>query len=241
MKNELLAMRDNLKCALNMGGLREAAEWTVSELERLASLPVGVPDGWRLVPVEPTPEIIRAMMDNVRDVSGVLAGFTNAYRAMLAAAPTVKAEQVDDLDTDRVAVCGCRIANTPKLGGNTVILCATHEPPSLPAAGSAVEEVEVVAHFQIPTGGSYAGERFTRIGPVPECPAANRTYDPLMTVAQHERIVAALSAQQSAQHVSARQARSIKLLDMALENHGAWLKHDPFLIELRALLNGGEA
>lgn len=110
------------------------------------------------------------------------------------AAPTVKAEQVpDDQAYDRNAE---RLTDEALGTGSGINMAATSidelfdEPsPSLPAAGSAGEEAEVVAHFQVPTGGSYAGERFTRLDPVPETPAANRTYEPLMTVAQHERIV----------------------------------------------------
>lgn len=66
--------------------------------------------------------------------------------------------------------------------------------PSLPAAGSAVEEVEVVAYLG--DGGTLypskkSADKYLPVG---------RTAEPLMTVAQHNRIVAALSAQQSAQH-----------------------------------------
>lgn len=40
MKNELQRIRDNLKCALNMGGLKGSAEWAVEELDRLLSVQV---------------------------------------------------------------------------------------------------------------------------------------------------------------------------------------------------------
>lgn len=33
--NRLERIRDNLQIALNMGGLKEAAQWTVAELDRL--------------------------------------------------------------------------------------------------------------------------------------------------------------------------------------------------------------
>lgn len=49
----------------------------------------GVPEGWRLVPVEPTPAMLVAI-NWPNDPAG--------YRAMLTAAPTVKAERVQ---------CGC--------------------------------------------------------------------------------------------------------------------------------------
>lgn len=45
--------------------------------------PAGVPEGWRLVPVEPTPEMLGA---GLRHVDG-WASMPAAYRAMLAAAP----------------------------------------------------------------------------------------------------------------------------------------------------------
>lgn len=44
MKTELERIRDQLKCSLNMGGLKGSAEWAVGEIDRLlANLPVGVP------------------------------------------------------------------------------------------------------------------------------------------------------------------------------------------------------
>lgn len=48
-----------------------------------ASLPVGVPDGYALVPVEPTPEMLRAGVE-------VGVGAYPIYRAMLAAAPAAQ-------------------------------------------------------------------------------------------------------------------------------------------------------
>jgi hypothetical protein len=47
---------------------------------------VGVPDGWKMVPVEPTPEMLEA-------ASKCYGNDDDCYRDMLAAAPTVKAEQ----------------------------------------------------------------------------------------------------------------------------------------------------
>ena len=122
--------------------------------------------------------------------------------------------------------------------------------PSLPAAGSAVEEVEVVGlnwpeyHYQgmgcgledrgitdryeaMQYGWDCAIERCAEI--VPD--------EPLMTVAQHERIVAALSAQQAAPE---RVSVPVELLGRAM-----YAKDGRELAEanreLRALLNGGEA
>lgn len=65
--------------------------------------------------------------------------------------------------------------------------------PSLPAAGSAVEEVEVVGYrfFHVDHGYIFRRTHIYEGNPSLEAHS-------LMTVAQHERIVAALSAQQSA-------------------------------------------
>lgn len=38
-RNELQALRDNLACALNMGGVKDAAAWAVDELDRLLAAP----------------------------------------------------------------------------------------------------------------------------------------------------------------------------------------------------------
>ena len=50
--------------------------------EKNAGLPAAVPDGYVLVPVEPTPEMMQAAFD-----TKVAVGYGAAYRAMLAAAP----------------------------------------------------------------------------------------------------------------------------------------------------------
>jgi len=92
--------------------------------------------------------------------------------------------------------------------------------PSLPAAGLAVEEVEVVAWMWLDLNGDM---QFNN-------------KNPLMTVAQHERIVAAFSAQQSA-HVSV--PRELLERTICRLTHGH--EHDKAVRELRALLNGGEA
>ena len=47
-----------------------------------------VPEGWKLVPIEPTVEIVQAAQDYF--VSHDEWGFSGMYRAMLAAAPEVK-------------------------------------------------------------------------------------------------------------------------------------------------------
>lgn len=48
------------------------------------SAPVPVPEGWQLVPKEPTPEILSAGQDAGK---GVAWSYATCYRAMLAAAP----------------------------------------------------------------------------------------------------------------------------------------------------------
>lgn len=70
--------------------------------------------------------------------------------------------------------------------------------PSLPAAGSAVEEVEVVGYvkYDSPLPGH---TEFMKHEPWMD-DGLSEGWQPLMTVAQNKRIVAALSAQQSAQH-----------------------------------------
>lgn len=122
--------------------------------------------------------------------------------------------------------------------------------PSLPAAGSAEEEVEVVAW-------RYRHSEQEKWQAGVERKSLWET-EPLMTVAQHERIAAALSAQQSVRAsvprglldavkelFDAKQAKE----DFERENPGNSTKRwDACLYRieaaedaLRALLNGGEA
>ena len=98
--------------------------------------------------------------------------------------------------------------------------------PSLPAAGSAGEEVEVRGLQWLDTG-------HYRKNP-PQFGYNPHDWNPLMTVAQHERIVAALSAQQSA-HVSV--PREL-LADLVSQDHDTRVQAER---RLYALLNGGEA
>lgn len=48
-----------------------------------------VPEGWRLVPIEPTPAMITAMGNEI-DEGQIFSSCREAYDAMLSAAPTVK-------------------------------------------------------------------------------------------------------------------------------------------------------
>lgn len=128
--------------------------------------------------------------------------------------------------------------------------------PSLPAAGSAVEEAEVVAWMTTGVNPPLTRRSFTVSRADAQVQHRNwlphyeqlRT-DELMTVAQHERIVAALSAQQSV-HVSVPR----ELLER-VESHLDRTTFAPFgeplppdnterrelRDNIRALLNGGEA
>lgn len=100
------------------------------------------------------------------------------------AAPTVKAEQVQ-----------CATPTGNACPGDGVGACKAC--PSPPAAGSAVEEVEVAAFLME----SDLYEPYVSLSRDSRCDHV----EPLMTVAQHNRIVAALSAQQSApERVSVR-------------------------------------
>lgn len=77
---------DYLKIAEECGGAMRPSEATVmmanDDLARFAERVRGVPEGWKLVPVEPTPEMIDAI-DRVMWPGAS----EKAYRAMLAAAP----------------------------------------------------------------------------------------------------------------------------------------------------------
>lgn len=219
------------------------------------SLPVGVPDGYALVPVEPTQEMIAAVVKYDREVMhATWVGTWREYLAAAPAAPTVKAEQVPDdqaydrnaerltaealgtgsginmaatsIDelfdeqapslpaaglTDLTAVrCQCCATEYPHdsydagfiAGSGMCQVCDAAMPPKdLPAAGSAVEEVAVVAWVtpekdRVITALTVAAAREDGGAML----SSVRPYSvPCMTVAQHERIVAALSAQQSAQ------------------------------------------
>jgi hypothetical protein len=97
-----------------------------------ASLPVGVPDGYALVPVEPTVEMLRSCRGYGISDPRVM---ETAWKRMLEsapAAPTVKAEQVQ-----------CETFQDSGIVGHSDVCPECEETwkpaPSLPAAGSAVE------------------------------------------------------------------------------------------------------
>ncbi|MFV3387881.1 hypothetical protein ACNFCJ_21090, partial [Pseudomonas sp. NY15364] len=101
-----------------------------------ASLPVGVPDGYVLVPLIATPEMIEAAVQAIETKQAL-------WHAMLAAAPTVKAEPAQCTNEDSWNCKYCRKTETCEALADKRNFGTTA--PSLPAAGSAVEEVEAVA------------------------------------------------------------------------------------------------
>lgn len=182
--------------------------------QKARSLPVGVPS-------------IRDFADEVKqlckdfsdlqnrpymgDVTAAIDGLYEQFMqsdAMLAAAPTVKAEQE------------CRCTMRQRLAGDGCSVCnpeyaADHEAepaPSLPAAGSAVEEVEVVGYRW--KSSIHTAPDLTPYAPASTFAPGYDYVDPLMTVAQHERIVATLSAQQSAPE---RVSVPVERIQIALE------------------------
>lgn len=133
MKNELERIRDQLKCSLNMVGLKGSAEWAVGELDRLA----GMRDDYeamraRILFLE---NAIREWAEVIQfsDLSTAL-GHDEEMKSVLAA-PTVKAEQAQ-----------CEECGGNGAGGDHEDDCAA---PSLPAAGSAVDRVVATAPERI--------------------------------------------------------------------------------------------
>lgn len=174
-----------------------------------AAQSAGVPDGyrWHLVPKEDT-DAFNAACSAANDAYlggvGPCGVFIAGYRAMLAAAPTVKAEQVKcDTCHGQGEICvgqqtfGYMSMQPPEPIMEVCPECGGEEAPSLPAAGSAVEEVEVVGYRW--KSSIHTAPDLTPYAPASTFAPGYDYVDPLMTVAQHQRIVAALSAQQSAQ------------------------------------------
>lgn len=197
-------------------GCNSCSAFTPAPTWNRRSLPVGVPDGWKLVPVALTEK----MYAKCHLATRVTAQVWSDLLAAAPAAPTVKAEQVqagDEIDDeiDDESCPECEGACVDNLGipcrqcGGVGTFEAALSPessetwkreraaaPSLPADGLAVEEVVVVATLQQRENGR---KRVLVPGHFHDQDASWAfKVDPLMTVAQHERIVAALSAQQSA-------------------------------------------
>lgn len=77
-------------------------DWWIEPLYSRPQLPAGVPDGWQLVPIEPTPEMLRAGflsesegfdIETPADAPGLV------YRAMLAAAPQPDSQKSGEENT----------------------------------------------------------------------------------------------------------------------------------------------
>lgn len=112
------------------------------------------------------------------------------------AAPAVKAEQVQcDTCHGQGEICvgqqtfGYMSMQPPEPIMEVCPECGGEEAPSLPAAGAAGEEVEVVAFLMEPD----LYEPYVSLSRDSRCDHL----EPLMTVAQHERIVAALAHRQA--------------------------------------------
>lgn len=157
MKAELERIRDQLKCSLNMGGLKGAAEWAVGELDRLLA---GAQNDY---------DAVRARVLFLEDaISGwaeaiqfsdlsVEAGYGDEMKSALAAAPTVKTERVEDFEVFWNSELRDELRKSCARGWAELIWKAAtaaarfnfaHE-ASLSAAGSAVEEVASRDHDPI--------------------------------------------------------------------------------------------
>ncbi|MFV3090198.1 hypothetical protein ACNJYG_06850 [Pseudomonas sp. GW6] len=249
-----------------------------------AAQSAGVPDGWKLVPIKPTIEMVEAGFEEGMGMPdrSAHARVIEQYDAMLAAAPsapTVKAEQVQCADP-----CGLDHAQAFNAAPTEALR------PSLPAAGSA--DLTAVRCQCCATeyphdsydAGFIAGSGMCQVCdaamPPKDLPAAGSAdlpppdfaldggSQPCYYAETVQRIVAALSAQQSA-HVSVPmgvpEARvtgaweSARIGDfnagwnacrnsvLTLLNKAAYMELDTtkrsiaIQDEVRALLNGGEA
>lgn len=176
-----------------------------------ASLPVGVPDGYALVPVEPTQAMTEAGM--AVDVAMYETHYCETqaiYEAMLAAAPAAQAtaEQGDQSDNIKhLTHCdddGCeRCVNLMYFyqacdecgawGHNDSGPCLCTKTAEQSAPGE-VEEVEVVGYrfFHVDHGYIFRRTHIYEGNPSLEAHS-------LMTVAQHKRIVVAITFQSNEQ------------------------------------------
>lgn len=219
----------------------------------VASLPVGVPEGWKPVPIKPTIEMVEAGYEEgigMPDRSAH-ARVIEQYDAMLAAAPTVKnslsvaapsapaaepepvatavkAEQVDDRAeciADGLSV-GMSQEEAEEFADKIAI-------PSLPTA--VVEEVEVVAW-------TWQGtlDRLKQ-GNCPEGEAVWPSRSPgttvaLMTVAQHQRILSAVTAERDAMQQDLKNAFNDDLKMAALREQEGEIKQLRAGVEASRLL-----
>lgn len=148
MKTELERIRDQLKCSLNMGGLKGSAEWVVGEIDRLlVSLPVGVPDGCKLVPAEPSFETRQALYNSGFEAPDNILDY--AYRSVLGAVKIPVEEYRDDTrKPHELSAAGCRCVRFGE--GNP------HWPCELHAAKKEQADLVAVWRCRIAGGESYA-------------------------------------------------------------------------------------
>lgn len=76
-----ICQKDLSECREVMSALIEERDALQQQVNALAAEPVAAPEGWRLVPVEPTDEMLHASYREASVYS------PSAYRAMIAAAP----------------------------------------------------------------------------------------------------------------------------------------------------------
>ncbi|MGQ7956492.1 hypothetical protein ACUTAF_02015 [Pseudomonas sp. SP16.1] len=198
-----------ISCAMGWG------EYVWLKARARASLPVGVPDG---------------LIDELRNHAAARTGYTcellgRAADAFAAApaAPTVKAEQVE---------CNCPGGSKPDPASHAPNCPVRNGEPStaLPVAG--VEEVEVVGYF------TYCHDKKAWKQGKPKGPEFIHLFTPLMTVAQHNRIVAALSLQQAgAMSVPVELLRRVCWPVVSGSDRHT---HSEAVAELRALLSSSE-
>lgn len=80
--------------------------------------PVAVPDGWKLVPKEPTREMLDAAHTNFRRDVEIDPLLKTSYRAMLAAAPHPEVQQQDDINVvDLQPEQPAKLVNPVRIGG----------------------------------------------------------------------------------------------------------------------------
>ena len=132
-----------------------------NDIKTAEGLPVGVPDGWVLVPFSPTGAMLEELTNGSHAKYQVM---KMRYRAMLAAAPaapTVKAEQVQ-----------CEECGGNGAGGAHEDDCS--KAPSLPAAGSAdLTASQCACGDEYPANSYGAGFMAANNGICENCDAAN--------------------------------------------------------------------
>ena len=96
-----------------------------AEIAKLRASPASATEGWKLVPVEPTEEMVNAFksadLTELRrygvTISRLLVRFTQNYRAMLAAAPTPPVSE----DKDKIIAAANALENIASTSSSTRI------------------------------------------------------------------------------------------------------------------------